>query len=316
MPRNYIPQKERELLALKEAGNNRKRKEKSFHLPYNPGERGYYKYLRRIPKEPILVQLSEDAKAALKDKWWAKENLFAEDAVEKWGISDIEDKRLLVEALLSIGGEEAELLEEDRSLEDMVYYGTYFKGRSKVAVPWEKNTRLACLEAYYHNKPEYTGITSTFKVVEGYGLCEDGIWRRHTWISENYQQRRYTKYGSYEKLDDRFARERVLERSNLKFLAYYGTYQTPEECDERIAEWQAAHPAEAEARDAVCEGYLGKQEKKKERKALREYKERLKDPARYKEEAQKRKVKKLDFALAAQIKQEIKKENRPVYLPE
>ena len=210
-------------------------------------------YDKRFETAPI----AEEKKCEINEtKWWARKNLFSEDAEQKWGIKDLRYNRLLSDCLMSIGGEEVEIREDDADLEEIVNFGRYFHMKAKMfsgSVDDGYRNSLATWKYSIH-----TG--DTLLVCEGYGLGEDGIWHRHTWLVEQYR----TKRGFDRK-------ERVLETSHKKYIAYYGVEQTEEQTLAKIQEWSEAHPDDAKYLEEKMGPFL--EQYYAEEEAARKYKE-------------------------------------------
>lgn len=120
------------------------------------------------------------------------------------GLADLEAK------LLKIGGQFlCPTLEED--LDALLNRGEHIRGRVKMMKSLPSQCHSNAARLWDLNRDKICWITT------GYGLSDDGLWRQHTWVTQQLPSGRF----------------RIVE-TTIKRLAYFGFRLTKEEAEEFI----------------------------------------------------------------------------------
>lgn len=108
-------------------------------------------------------------------------NLVKNVLLENHSIKYKKDWNLLVEKLLASGGERVVDFYYEEDLDKILQRGQFFKGVKSKLVKMKTSRCHENSACFWHNYSDEHGYNSV-KIVTGYALSDDGLWRQHSWV--------------------------------------------------------------------------------------------------------------------------------------
>lgn len=182
-----------------------------------------------LPHEPIKTKaIDAEWRAGLEaSAWWASGNNIS--SFERYldanrsasGASrDVgklrkqwEDYNTLHAILLRIGGEETCFAYFEEDMAAILSRGRFWNGKSKMMRGHPSQCHANVCNLYEQNKDGHRVYICT-----GYALSDDGMWRQHSWLLQEYDTN--TQH-----------RQRIIETTE-KRVAYFGFIMTADEAEE------------------------------------------------------------------------------------
>lgn len=151
--------------------------------------------------------------------WWKSQNLADPEKFGKLqvggGVMGVQEHAMFLalhKILLSIGGSETCFPPVEEDLAKIICRGKFFPGRSKMMKGRPNACHSNTAELWINNHE-----TKDVRIVTGYALSADNIWRQHSWLVQEY--------------DTETQHRRRLIETTSKRVAYFGFELTEEEAE-------------------------------------------------------------------------------------